>query len=139
MEKIEFDYSKLNAADRRVYDAMTGYERQNYERTWVQLETQKVRLIQYKNSSRLRVARDKKALEKRERRERTHRLIERGAILESFIKDPEDLTNEQIIQILKKSMTTDFMLSFVESIRHQKQALPEISVSFGDSNMGAKN
>lgn len=39
----------------------------------------------------------------RERKQRTHRLIERGAMLESVLKEicpPESLTNKQIEQIL---------------------------------------
>lgn len=35
------------------------------------------------------------------RRSRTHRLIERGAILESFIPNAESYTNEQIKHIIK--------------------------------------
>ena len=58
-----------------------------------QLENQKKRLVQeHKNQ---------------ERKSRTKRLIERGAILESVIDDPESLTNEQIKQYLEKTLATD--------------------------------
>ena len=36
-----------------------------------------------------------------ERRQRTNRLIQRGAILEKFIDEPESLTNEQIKILLQ--------------------------------------
>lgn len=37
-----------------------------------------------------------------ERKKRNHRLIERGAILESFIEGASDKTNEEIKNILQK-------------------------------------
>ena len=36
-----------------------------------------------------------------DRKKRSHRLIERGAILEKFLKSPLLITNEQITEILK--------------------------------------
>lgn len=37
-----------------------------------------------------------------DRKQRTRRLIERGALLESFLSEPERLTNEQVKDILVK-------------------------------------
>jgi hypothetical protein len=42
-----------------------------------------------------------------ERKERTLRLIERGAILESLIDGADSLTNEQIKTLLEKTVQTD--------------------------------
>jgi len=52
-----------------------------------QLQNQKKQLIQKQKSA--------------ERKARTKRLIERGAILESLIDGAEELTNDQITHILK--------------------------------------
>ncbi len=36
------------------------------------------------------------------RKTRTHRLIERGAMLEKFLPDAENLTNDEVMEILRK-------------------------------------
>lgn len=41
-----------------------------------------------------------------ERKIRTHRLVERGAILESLIEQPEQYTNEQIKGLLEAALRT---------------------------------
>lgn len=124
MEKIVFDYSKLNKTDKKIYDAMNDSEKEKYESTWIQIETLKVKQNQQKNASKERAAREKKALAEKERKERNHRLIERGAILESFIDNPTDFTNEEIKEMMEKTMTTDFMKRFVEEIRRRHQEHP---------------
>ena len=48
-----------------------------------------------------RVKQLKKENNELERKQRTNRLIQRGAILESMIKEPETLTNEQIKKLLQ--------------------------------------
>lgn len=42
-----------------------------------------------------------------ERRERTHRLIERGAILESFASGLDKLTNEQVKELLAVALKNE--------------------------------
>jgi hypothetical protein len=58
-----------------------------------QLENQKKRLMQEQKE--------------RERKARTKRLIERGAILESLIDGADALTNEQIRAFLEKTIRTE--------------------------------
>lgn len=58
-----------------------------------QLENQKKRLMQEQKE--------------RERRARTKRLIERGAILESLIPEADTFTNEQIKAFLEKTIRTE--------------------------------
>ena len=53
-----------------------------------QLEAQKKQLVQKQKQD--------------ERKARTSRLIQRGAILESFIPNPETLTNEQVKALLQQ-------------------------------------
>ena len=59
-----------------------------------QLENQRKKLMQQQKQI------DQKA--------RTKRLIERGAILESFIPDAKSYTNEQIQSFLQKTIRTEF-------------------------------
>lgn len=133
MEKIVFDYSKLNKTDKKIYDAMNDSEKEKYESTWIQIETLKVKQNQQKNASKERAAREKKALAEKERKERNHRLIERGAILESFIDNPTDFTNEEIKEMMEKTMTTDFMKRFIEEIRSRHNQA-ETNHEFSEKN-----
>lgn len=52
-----------------------------------------------------------------ERKARTKRLIERGAILESMIYRAETLTNDEIKVFLSKTITSDFALRQMEQIK----------------------
>ena len=44
---------------------------------------------------------DEKMLDTYTRRERTHRLCTRGGMLESFLRDPNALTNDQVMNLLR--------------------------------------
>ena len=52
------------------------------------------------------------------RKERTHRLITRGAILESFIANAEELTDEEIKILLEEAIKTK---EFKETLRVMKK------------------
>lgn len=67
-----------------------------------QLENEKKKLLQQQKET------DRKA--------RTKRLIERGAILESYIPDAETITNEQIKMFLEKTIQTDFSRKTLDGI-----------------------
>ena len=58
----------------------------------------KVKISQYENQVKQLAQRQKEA----ERKARTRRLIERGAILEAFLPEPESLSNEQIKELLSE-------------------------------------
>jgi len=60
-------------------------------------ETQE-KIGQYENQVKRLIQQQKQA----ERKARTRRLIERGALLESFLAEPEALSNEQVKEILMK-------------------------------------
>ena len=62
-----------------------------------------------------------------ESKERTRRLIERGAIVESLIEGATDLTNEQIKSFLLKTVQTDFAGKILKQIKEQPTA--EIDVN----------
>ncbi len=56
-----------------------------------------------------------------ERKKRTKRLIERGAILESVIGNATDFTNEQIQALLIEIFSSEFARSAVEKLRGQTE------------------
>ena len=53
----------------------------------------------------------------KDRKARTRRLIERGAILESNIKDSETLTNEQITEILIATLRSREGMHIITNVR----------------------
>lgn len=57
-----------------------------------------------------------------ERKARTRRLIERGAMLESFIPEAETLTNEQIMSVLSASLHTTAALQALQEAQEPAAA-----------------
>lgn len=55
-----------------------------------------------------------------ERKIRTHRLVERGAILESLLEQPEQYTNEQIKGLLETSLRTTQAQEFLRRTEKPK-------------------
>ena len=117
MTTISFDYSKLNKKDQRSYDNMNEAEKASFERIWIQMETQKLRLDQCRNASKLRTQREKRFLAEKRKKERVHRLIQRGAILESFIDDAAELSNEDIKELIATAFNTDRMKQYIADLR----------------------
>jgi len=70
-----------------------------------QLENQKRKLLQQQKEQ--------------ERKARTKRLIERGAILESLIEGAEALTNEQIKSLLAAALNTEPAVKMQKDLREQ--------------------
>ena len=87
-----------------------------------QLENQRKQLIQKQKAD--------------ERKERTRRLIERGAILESLIPELVNLTNEQIKTFLQKTVTGDFGKHALENITAQsgETATPQTTETAAQPN-----
>ena len=54
-----------------------------------------------------------------ERKARTKRLIERGAILESLISDADAFTNEQIKSFLVKTVQSDYARKILDGVAKQ--------------------
>ena len=75
------------------------YEKALAERESIEAELKKLTGKELQQSHHIRSLQNRYKEEKR--RSRTHRLIERGAILESLIPDAEAYSNEQIQQILR--------------------------------------
>ena len=77
------------------------------------IEDTEERLRQLKNQEKKILKQD---IEKR-RKERTHRLITRGAILESFIENSEELTDEEIKILLEEAIETKEFKETLKIIR----------------------
>lgn len=129
---ISFSVDKLNKTELKAYEAMTPYEQASYAKTWTLLEEQKARLQQKVNASKERNAREKKQLMDRARKERTHRLIERGALVESFIPDPGSLSNEafkdMLIEVFDAS-STKYILQQYLGIQASTIGTPDAGIS----------
>jgi len=69
----------------------------------VQLENERKRLLQTQKEQ--------------ARKDRTRRLIERGALLESFIDSADALTNDQLKAFLEKTLVTEFARRALNTIR----------------------
>lgn len=55
-----------------------------------------------------------------ERKARTRRLIERGAILESFLEQPEKYENDQIKGLLMIALRSEQAQEYLQKIRKEK-------------------
>lgn len=77
-----------------------------------QLATVQTELEQMQN--RLKILRNRK--HNIERRERTHHLIERGAILESLVAGLADLTNEQVKDLLVIALACEEAKAYLSAL-----------------------
>ena len=55
------------------------------------------------------------------RKARTRRLIQRGAILEQYLDNAEDLTNEEIEGIVKYAFNTPYVRDYVKDLNNVKE------------------
>ena len=81
-----------------------------------QLENEKKRLLNVQKEA------DRKA--------RTRRLIERGAILESLISSAETFTNEQIKSFLQKTVQSDYARKILGGIAAQGNTTATVKASW---------
>lgn len=72
-----------------------------------------IQIDQLKNLKREVVAKEKAQA----RKERTRRLIQRGAILEQYLMEPEKLTNEEVGEIVKYAFNTPYVKDFIRGFR----------------------
>jgi len=73
-----------------------------------------------------------------ERKDRTKRLIERGAILESIIPDASAFSNEQIKAFLEKTVGSDSARKILAGIASQGDVLDAAQPSGPPQQRGAK-
>ena len=80
-----------------------------------QIESIKSEIAQLENK-RKRLLQEQK---EQERKARTKRLIERGAILESLLNGADKLTNEQVKTFLEKTITGDYAGKILAGLTEQ--------------------
>ena len=78
---IEFDFAKLSDKEKKVYLEMTDREREAYRKAWVNVETQREKL----KAKSAKIRKLESAHNERARKERTHHLIEVGAVVEKSV------------------------------------------------------
>ena len=54
------------------------------------------------------------------RKERTRRLIQRGAVLEQYLMEPEKLANEDVSEILKYAFNTIYVKEYMRGLLKNK-------------------
>ena len=89
-----------------------------------QLENERKRLMQQKKEQ--------------ERKDRTKRLIERGAILESLVPDAATFSNEQIKTFLEKTVGSDSARKILAGMAPQGEAVDASQPSDPPPRSGAK-
>ena len=72
-----------------------------------------IQIDQLKNLKKEVVAKEKAQA----RKEITRRLIQRGAILEQYLMEPEKLTNEEVGEIVKYAFNTPYVKDFIRGFR----------------------
>ena len=88
-----------NYNEKELIRTETYYEKVLAERNKLQAELDRLTKKETQDKHKLDMLKNRYKEEKR--RSRNHRLIERGAILESLIPDAESYTNEQIKHIIR--------------------------------------
>ena len=88
-----------------------------------QLENERKRLVQRQKEQ--------------ERKDRTKRLIERGAILESLVPGAAEYTNEQIKAFLEKTVGSDSARKILAGIASQSDVLDAPQPTIDAPNKGA--
>ena len=121
MEAIRFDAEQLTSRDRKVYDAMNEHEQQVFQRIWIQIEEQKRKLKQLSNASKSRIRREFYSNSKRERKERAHRLIERGAMMEAYIDGLSSMNNDEVKEVVQTAASSDLVQAAVLGIQRRKE------------------
>lgn len=88
----------------RLINIESDYERALAEREAIEAELKKLTEKETQKAHRIELLRNRYKEEKR--RSRTHRLIERGAILESILPDAESYSNDEIKHILNVALSS---------------------------------
>ena len=93
-----------------------------------QIEETKLQIAQYKNREKQLMQREKQE----ERKLRTRRLIERGAIIESIFSETASLTNEQFKVFLERTINKDFARKVLENLIAVSKESPKSSNEIGE-------
>lgn len=121
MNEVTFDIEQLSAKERKLYDAMNAQEKQSYQKLWIRIQEYRRRLKQLSNASKSRIHREEYTNSRKERKERAHRLIERGAIMEAYFDGLSKMTNDEVEEVAKTAASSDMVQSVVQGIQSRKE------------------
>ena len=98
------------------------------------IEETKVKITQYEN----RMKQLQQKQKEQDRKARTKRLIERGAIAESLIPGADALTNEQIKAFLARTVQTEYARKILAGLKTQggEAAVPKPAATAQGNNVG---
>ncbi len=82
---------------------MTKPREKNREELTAEIEDSKKKIRQYENREKML----RQKLSREERRERSHRLIVRGAVLESIVPEAKTMTDEEAAALLRLALTSE--------------------------------
>ena len=89
----------------------------------------KLQIAQYKNREKQLMQQEKQE----ERKLRTRRLIERGAIIESIFSETASLTNEQFKTFLVQTINNDSTRKVLENLMADSKESPKASGEIGET------
>ena len=82
---------------------MTKPREKNREELTAEIEDSKKKIRQYENREKML----RQKLSREERRERSHRLIVRGAVFESIVPEAKTMTDEEAAALLRLALTSE--------------------------------
>lgn len=94
----EFDVQKLKKREREAYDTMTEKQKASFEKTWIRQQQ-----LQHKLEKQV------AATTSSERKRRNHKLIEIGGYVLSIIPGADQMSNDQIFDILSYAVGTQYV------------------------------
>ena len=121
MEGITFDVNALTAKERKLFNAMNDQEKESYQKLWIRIQEYRRRLKQLGNASKSRIHREIYSSSKKERKERAHRLIERGAIMEAYIDGLSRMNSDEVKEVIQTAASNGDVQAVVQSIQSRKE------------------
>lgn len=82
---------------------MTKSREKTRDELTVEIEDGKKKIRQYENREKML----RQKLSREERKERSHRLIVRGAVFESIVPEAKDMTDEEAAALLRLALTSE--------------------------------
>ena len=89
---------------------MTKPREKSRDELTAEIEDGKKKIRQYENREKLL----RQKLSREERKERSHRLIVRGAVFESIVPQAKDMTNEEAAALLRLALTSEPAREFLK-------------------------
>ena len=89
---------------------MTKPREKTYDELTAELEDGKKKIRQFENREKML----RQKLSREERRTRSHRLIDRGAVFESIVPQAKDMTDEEAAALLRLALTSEPAREFLK-------------------------